>query len=133
MTSISDKAFRVFPKPKYKEQKIQLNIGDKIFQYTDGVTEATDKDNQLYGMDRLHKVLNEKCLDCNPEQTLKLVKEDIDAFVGDNDQFDDITMLCLEYKTDDFFHRCTHTAFHPCFSLRYRCPVLLSSSPPLTE
>ena len=83
---------------KYKEQKIQLNIGDKIFQYTDGVTEATDKDNQLYGMDRLHKVLNEKCLDCNPEQTLKLVKEDIDAFVGDNDQFDDITMLCLEYK-----------------------------------
>ena len=83
---------------KYKEQKIQLNIGDKIFQYTDGVTEATDKDNQLYGMDRLHKVLNEKCLDCNPEQTLKLVKEDSDAFVGDNDQFDDITMLCLEYK-----------------------------------
>ena len=83
---------------KYKEQKIQLNIGDKIFQYTDGVTEATDKDNQLYGMDRLHKVLNEKCLDCNPEQTLKLVKEDIDAFVGGNDQFDDITMLCLEYK-----------------------------------
>ena len=83
---------------KYKEQKIQLNIGDKIFQYTDGVTEATDKDNQLYGMDRLHKVLNEKCLDCNPEQTLRLVKEDIDAFVGDNDQFDDITMLCLEYK-----------------------------------
>lgn len=83
---------------KYKEQKIQLNIGDKIFQYTDGVTEATDRDNQLYGMDRLHKVLNEKCLDCNPEQTLKLVKEDIDAFVGDNDQFDDITMLCLEYK-----------------------------------
>ena len=83
---------------KYKEQKIQLNIGDKIFQYTDGVTEATDKDNQLYGMDWLHKVLNEKCLDCNPEQTLKLVKEDIDAFVGDNDQFDDITMLCLEYK-----------------------------------
>lgn len=83
---------------KYKEQKIQLNIGDKIFQYTDGVTEATDKDNQLYGMDRLHKVLNEKCTGCNPEQTLKLVKEDIDAFVGGNDQFDDITMLCLEYK-----------------------------------
>ena len=53
---------------KYKEQKIQLNIGDKIFQYTDGVTEATDKDNQLYGMDRLHKVLNEKCRN-DPEQT----------------------------------------------------------------
>ena len=82
---------------KYKEQKLQLNIGDKIFQYTDGVTEATDKDRQLYGMDRLDHVLNQQCLSSNPEETLKLVKADIDAFVGDNDQFDDITMLCLEY------------------------------------
>jgi phosphoserine phosphatase RsbU/P len=82
---------------KYQEQKVQLSIGDKIFQYTDGVTEAMDKNKQLYGMERLQHALNEKCLDCNPEQTLRLVKEDIDAFVGDNDQFDDITMLCLEY------------------------------------
>lgn len=81
----------------YKEQKLQLNIGDKIFQYTDGVTEATDKDRQLYGMDRLDHVLNQQCLSSNPEETLKLVKADIDAFVGGNDQFDDITMLCLEY------------------------------------
>lgn len=82
---------------KYKEQVIQLEVGDKIFQYTDGVTEATDKDNQLYGMDRLNSVLNLKCTACSPEETLKLVKEDIDAFVGGADQFDDITMLCLEY------------------------------------
>lgn len=82
---------------EYKEQVIQLNVGDRIFQYTDGVTEATDNDNQLYGMDRLSNVLNQKCTDCNPEQTLKLVKADIDAFVGEADQFDDITMLCLEY------------------------------------
>lgn len=82
---------------KYKEQVIQLEVGDKIFQYTDGVTEATDKDNQLYDMDRLNSVLNLKCSACSPEETLKLVKEDIDAFVGGADQFDDITMLCLEY------------------------------------
>lgn len=82
---------------QYKEQVIQLNEGDRVFQYTDGVTEATDNDNQLYGMDRLSNVLNQKCTDCNPEQTLKLVKADIDAFVGEADQFDDITMLCLEY------------------------------------
>lgn len=82
---------------KYKEQKIQLNIGDRIFQYTDGVTEATDKDNQLYGMDRLNRILNKECQTCSPEKTLELVKADIDAFVGDNDQFDDITMLCIEY------------------------------------
>lgn len=59
---------------KYKEQVIQLEVGDKIFQYTDGVTEATDKDNQLYGMDRLNSVLNLKCSACSPEETLKLVK-----------------------------------------------------------
>lgn len=82
---------------EYQEQKIKLSIGDKIFQYTDGVTEAVDKNKKLYGMDRLYHALNEKCLDCSPEETLRLVKEDIDAFVGDNDQFDDITMLCLEY------------------------------------
>lgn len=82
---------------KYKENKIQLNIGDKVFQYTDGVTEATDKDNRLFGIERLANVLNEKCLDSNPQQTLEMVKENIDIFVGDNDQFDDITMLCLEY------------------------------------
>lgn len=82
---------------EYQEQKVNLSIGDKIFQYTDGVTEAVNKDKKLYGMDRLQHALNEKCLECSPEGTLRLVKEDIDAFVGDNDQFDDITMLCLEY------------------------------------
>ncbi len=82
---------------QYEEQVTQLHVGDRIFQYTDGVTEATDKDDQLYGMERLDKVLNRSCADCNPEQTLKLVKADIDAFVGEADQFDDITMLSLAY------------------------------------
>ena len=82
---------------RYKEQMIQLDIGDKVFQYTDGVTEAMNKDNQLYGMDRLHHILNQQCQTCSPEKTLELVKADIDAFAGDNNQSDDITMLCLEY------------------------------------
>ena len=82
---------------RYKEQKIQLHIGDKVFLYTDGVTEAMNKEHQLYGMDRLHHILNHQCQTYSPEKTLELVKADIDAFVGDNDQFDDITMLCLEY------------------------------------
>ena len=82
---------------KYKEQVIQLEAGDRIFQYTDGVTEATDMYKQLYGMDRLNSVLNMKCAECSPEETLRLVKADIDTFVGGADQFDDITMLCLEY------------------------------------
>ena len=82
---------------KYKEQKIQLEVGDKILQYTDGVIEATDKDNQLYGMDRLHNVLNRQCRNCAPEKTLELVKADINPFVGGNAQFGDIAMLYLEY------------------------------------
>ena len=83
---------------KYKSGSMQLEVGDKVFQYTDGVTEATDLQKQLYGMERLEKVLNEKCKEASPEQTLEFVKADIDAFVGEADQFDDITMLCLEYK-----------------------------------
>lgn len=82
---------------RYKEQKLQLQEGDKIFQYTDGVTEATDKDNQLYGMNRLAEVLNQKCINSSPQETLEFVKKDIDYFVGENEQFDDITMLCLTF------------------------------------
>ncbi len=83
---------------KYKSGMLQLEPGDKIFQYTDGVTEATDRNNTLYGMERLEKVLA-ALKDETPEQILKGVKEDIDKFVGEAPQFDDITMLCLEYKS----------------------------------
>ncbi len=82
---------------KYKEFSIMLEPGDKVFQYTDGVTEATDKDNKLYGMERLEKILAENS-DEDPFHLLPAVKTDIDAFVGDAPQFDDITMLCLDYK-----------------------------------
>lgn len=73
-----------------------LEPGDKLFQYTDGVTEAIDSANQLYGMERLSDVLN-KVKDDTPVAVLDAVKTDIDEFVGDAPQFDDITMLCLEY------------------------------------
>ncbi len=81
----------------YKSGSITLDDGDKIFQYTDGVTEATNAANELYGMKRLQDVLN-KNKDCSPTELLPLVKEDIDAFVGKAPQFDDITMLCLQYR-----------------------------------
>ena len=82
---------------RYREGCVQLEPGDKIFQYTDGVTEATDIKNKLYGMDRLTSILNRN-VDKTPMELLPEVKKDIDAFVGDAPQFDDITMLCLEYK-----------------------------------
>ena len=82
---------------KYKAGSIVLEPGDKLFEYTDGITEATNKDNKLYGMERLGEVLS-KNKDKSPAELLPAVKADIDKFVGDAPQFDDITMLGLEYK-----------------------------------
>lgn len=82
---------------KYKGGSIILEEGDKIFQYTDGVTEATNISNELYGGERLNTVLNENSTK-TPYEILEAVKKNIDAFVGEAEQFDDITMLCLEYK-----------------------------------
>lgn len=82
---------------RYKCGETRLDVGDKIFQYTDGVTEATNANNELYGMDRLTKILDENSA-LPPAELLPKIKADIDKFVGEASQFDDITMLCLEYK-----------------------------------
>lgn len=82
---------------KYKCGELELEPGDKIFQYTDGVTEATNANNELYGMDRLTEILGENSA-LAPTELLPVIKNDIDRFVGEAPQFDDITMLCLEYK-----------------------------------
>ena len=82
---------------KYRAGSMTLEAGDKIFQYTDGVTEATNENNELYGMKRLGDILNE-IKDDSPRNILEIVKRDIDHFVGEAPQFDDITMLCLEYR-----------------------------------
>ena len=83
---------------RYRAGSMMLEPGDKVFQYTDGVTEATNANNELYGMTRLGEILN-KVKDGTPHQILPAIKADVDAFVGEAPQFDDITMLCLEYKS----------------------------------
>ena len=82
---------------RYRSGVLYLDAGDKLFQYTDGVTEATDAANTLYGLERLEATLSAHGAD-TPQQICEAVKEDIDAFVKDAPQFDDITMLCLEFK-----------------------------------
>ncbi len=82
---------------RYKEGVLTLEPGDKIFQYTDGIPEATDKNNQFFGMERLQASLA-KVSDKTPIEVLASVKSDIDTFVGNSPQFDDITMICLEYR-----------------------------------
>ncbi len=82
---------------KYTEYTMQLNHGDKIFVYTDGIAEATDKDNQMYGVDRMIQALNSDP-DANTESLIRNVRTSVADFVGDAEQFDDMTMLSFEYK-----------------------------------
>ena len=82
---------------RYRAGSLTLEPGDKLFQYTDGVTEATNATNELYGMQRLTSVLSANAK-LSAQELLPAVRADIDRFVGDAPQFDDITMLCLEYK-----------------------------------
>ena len=85
------------PGMKYKDYELQLEPGAKLFLYTDGVTEATDNNNEMFGTDRLVEALNAAC-DTEPEEILPNVRGAIDDFVNGAEQFDDITMLCMEYK-----------------------------------
>lgn len=82
---------------RYREYELELNTGDRLFVYTDGVPEATDSSNTLYGTDRMICALNQ-AKDGSCSQLLDALHRDVDSFVGEADQFDDITMLCLEYK-----------------------------------
>ena len=79
---------------RYKEQQLQLQQGDEIYLYTDGVTEAHNADKQLFGEPRLLASLNET-KGLTVEEICKKVKADVDAFQGEAEQFDDITMLCV--------------------------------------
>ena len=81
---------------RYREQSLTLAPGDALFQYTDGVTEATDAGQQLFGMGRLLDALNRHAA-LHPGKLLGAIQGDIDAFVAGAPQFDDITMLSLEY------------------------------------
>ena len=82
---------------RYRVGELTLYPGDRLFLYTDGVPEATNGENKLYGEERLidfmNKNINTKAIDLLPA-----LKANIDEFVGDAPQFDDITMLMFDYK-----------------------------------
>ena len=82
---------------KYKEYELSLSPGDKLFIYTDGVPEATDAENGMFGMERMVTALNE-AKDAAPKDVLEKVRQRVSGFVENAQQFDDLTMLCLEYK-----------------------------------
>jgi len=81
----------------FKEYTFDFNRGDRLFLYTDGVPEATNAKDEMYGSGRLLNVLNSN-KDDDPKELLLHVKESVDAFVGDAPQFDDLTMMSFYYK-----------------------------------
>ena len=81
---------------RYRDYELEFGRGDKIFVYTDGVPEATNANNELFGNDRMVEALNIR--EANPKEVLAMVRESVDAFVGAAEQFDDLTMVCLEYR-----------------------------------
>lgn len=82
---------------RYRDHEFRLEPGDKLFVYTDGVPEATDRELRMFTLDRLLSTLN-KYRDGTPKEILNGVQGSIREFVSDADQFDDMTMLCLEIK-----------------------------------
>ena len=81
---------------KYRQYEEILHPGDRLYIYTDGVPEATDADDELYGTDRMLRALNRNP-EAEPEELLRTVRRNVDVFVGEAPQFDDMTMLGLVY------------------------------------
>lgn len=85
---------------RFKEHSFELNPGDRLFVYTDGVAEATNASNELFGTDRMLAVLN-KNPNASPLELLQNVQQGINEFVADAPQFDDITMLSFAYEGNE--------------------------------
>ena len=95
---------------RYRVGEITLNEGDRLFLYTDGVPEATNVENKLYGEDRLLTFMNQNT-SVEATKLLPALKANIDEFVGEAPQFDDITMLMFDYKPKKGGERMTNKTF----------------------
>ena len=82
---------------RYRELEFDLTPGARIFLYTDGIPEASDAGRNMFGEKRMIDALNE-APDVPPEELLANVRKAVDDFVKEAPQFDDLTMLCLDYK-----------------------------------
>lgn len=79
---------------RYQKHEWQMEPGDEIFVYTDGVTEAADTDDRLYGEERLEAILS--AARGTPEELCRTVRADLEKFTKGAEQSDDITMLCVK-------------------------------------
>ena len=95
---------------RYRVGELTLSSGDRLFLYTDGVPEATNAENTLYGEDRLLAFMNQNAA-VDAVTLLPALKANIDEFVGDAPQFDDITMLMFDYKPNEGGANMTYQTF----------------------
>lgn len=93
----------------FQEFEMELEPGDRLFLYTDGVAEAADPSNELYGTERMLSALN-RTTGMEPQETVEGLKKDIDTFAGDAPQFNDITMLSFYYMNKSGKHEITVAA-----------------------
>ena len=91
-------AVATLPGIRFREHEFELHPGDRVFVYTDGVPEAINEKEEDYGSDRMLAALNSCPPDTPMKETLRLVREDLDRFAGEMPQFDDVTMMAIDYK-----------------------------------
>lgn len=81
----------------YQEYEFTLEPGGTLFLYTDGLPEATNAQDELFETDRVLDVLNQN-KEVSPEELLRNVRAAVDVFVGEAEQFDDLTMMAIHRK-----------------------------------
>ena len=91
-------AVATLPGIRFREHEFELHPGDRVFVYTDGVPEAINEKEEDYGSDRMLAALNSCPPDTPMKETLRLVQEDLDRFAGQMPQFDDVTMMAIDYR-----------------------------------
>ena len=94
LRDVRSAAVGLFDDERYDDYELWLKKGDGVFVYTDGVSEATDPDNRLFGKERILDALN-SAPDASPENALNNVRSAVDDFVKGAPQSDDITMLAV--------------------------------------
>ena len=85
---------------RYRDYELRLERGGSLFVYTDGVPEATNANNEMFGADRMLESLK-RCADSQPKAFLREVGDAVKAFTGEAPQFDDVTMVGLTWYGPD--------------------------------
>jgi sigma-B regulation protein RsbU (phosphoserine phosphatase) len=97
MSDIHGPVVAIMPGEEYEQSTLQMEPGDVLLVFTDGVTEAMDPDRNLYGDDRLFGELK-AMPDSGAQAVVECVRESVEAFAGEAEQADDITMIALQYN-----------------------------------